>query len=99
MIEVPGVTIESIFQELELQTCDYLKIDCEGAEYDILFNTNKAILSKIRHICLEYHNGVTSFSHVDLVHFFQINGFHVETHPNPAHRYLGFLHAVNPNLK
>jgi len=35
---------------------DYLKMDCEGAEWDILLNTPAQVLSRIRHIELEFHN-------------------------------------------
>jgi FkbM family methyltransferase len=38
-----------------LQTIDLAKIDCEGGEYDILFNSHD-VLNKIQQLKLEYHN-------------------------------------------
>ena len=35
---------------------NFLKIDCEGAEYDILLNTSKSIFKRIGKIALERHN-------------------------------------------
>jgi FkbM family methyltransferase len=40
-----------------LNAIDVLKIDCEGAEYDILFNSGDEEFKKVREIKLEYHNG------------------------------------------
>ncbi|NDJ76547.1 MAG: FkbM family methyltransferase, partial [Chloroflexi bacterium] len=54
-----AITLADIFERYNLESCDFLKIDCEGGEYDILFNTDPQTLAKIRHICLEYHEGVT----------------------------------------
>lgn len=35
---------------------DLLKLDCEGAEWEIL-PAAEPVLPRIRQICLEYHNG------------------------------------------
>ncbi len=35
---------------------DLLKIDCEGGEYDIFYNSPKEIFKKINYIVMEYHN-------------------------------------------
>ena len=34
-----------------------LKLDCEGAEYDILFSAAPLELSRVREIRMEYHSG------------------------------------------
>ncbi len=56
-IDVPCLTLSEIFKENHLTQCDLLKIDCEGAEYDILFNTPEEILNKIDQMALEIHAG------------------------------------------
>ncbi len=102
-IQVQSVTLDQVLADAKLPRCDYLKMDCEGAEYGIFFNTPAAVLEKIDNICLEYHDGVTTFSHADLVRFFELNGFQVTWTPNPAHRNLGLLYAArasgSPSLK
>lgn len=91
--QVPGRSLADIFLTERLSQCDFLKVDCEGAEYDIFMHTDEETLRKMRHICLEYHDGVTPFSHTDLIRFFKEKGFQVKTHPNPAHSNLGLLYA------
>jgi len=97
--DVTTVSLDRIFEEQNLTQCDFLKIDCEGAEYEILLNASDQTLSRIRHVCLEYHEGVTSYSREDLARFFRDKGFRVALRPNPVHRHLGFLHAANRRLE
>jgi FkbM family methyltransferase len=56
-LEVPCVTLEDIFRDHQLQSCDWLKIDCEGAEYDILYNCPATVLQRIRQMVIEVHRG------------------------------------------
>ena len=92
-IQVKSLALEQALADLSLSRCDYLKMDCEGAEYGVFFNTSPTALEKIERICLEYHDGVTSYSHDDLVRFFELNGFEVDCTSNPAHHDLGLLFA------
>jgi FkbM family methyltransferase len=97
-VSVRSITLDQVFAELTMTRCDFLKMDCEGGEYDILFNANAATLGKIKHICLEHHDGVTPYSHADLIRFFEKNSFQVRRIPSPAYRHLGLLYAMNPML-
>ena len=36
-------TLEDIFKENKVKQCDFLKIDCEGAEYEIIYSSKKEI--------------------------------------------------------
>jgi len=90
---VQATTLDEVFGSFHIENCDLIKIDCEGAEYDILFETNPVTLQKIKRICLEYHNGITKFTHPDLVRFLESNGFSVILHPSPVHRHTGLLFA------
>lgn len=38
-------------------TIDFLKLDCEGAEYDIIFSADEATFSSIKELRMEYHAG------------------------------------------
>ncbi len=97
--DVTTVSLDQIFDEQNLTRCDFLKMDCEGAEYEILLNAGDQTLSRIRHVCLEYHEGVTPYAREDLARFFRDRGFHVALRPNPVHQHLGFLHAANGKLE
>jgi len=54
--KVEAATLSDVFSSNGLERCDLLKIDCEGAEYEILFSTPTSVLRKIRNIAMEYHN-------------------------------------------
>jgi FkbM family methyltransferase len=95
-IAVPSVTLADALAELPGGTCDFLKMDCEGAEYDILFSAGDTVLPRVQRICLEYHDFVTPYSHDDLVRYFATRGWHVALHPSPVRRELGFLYVEAP---
>lgn len=54
-ITVPTTTLSNILASNAITICDLLKIDCEGAEYNILYATPPEDLAKIRTIILEHH--------------------------------------------
>lgn len=56
-IEVKTTTLESIVQQQKLNKIDFLKLDCEGSEYDILYNCPDAILNGIQYLAIETHVG------------------------------------------
>lgn len=92
-IVVKGVTLDQVFRDNRITRCDFLKIDCEGAEYDLLLHASDATLGMIRHICLEYHDSAPPATHPTLVRFFEQKGFAVRRVPNPVHQETGFLYA------
>jgi len=94
VLTVPCLSLEDAFERLSLAHCNLLKLDCEGAEYDILFKAPASILSRIDHVVMEYHDGVAPANHRDMVEFLISQGFQVRTKPNPVHAHLGFLHGV-----
>jgi hypothetical protein len=83
-----------VFARHVLSRCQYLKLDCEGAEYDILFHASADTLARIDHICLEYHDAITPHAHPELVALLARHGFTVRTYPNPVHAEIGLLYAT-----
>jgi FkbM family methyltransferase len=73
--------------------CDFMKIDCEGCEYDLLLNSPSALLARIDRLILEYHNHATVHNGQELMIHLQKQGYDVQLRANPVHRYLGFLFA------
>jgi FkbM family methyltransferase len=55
MAPVSVVTLAEIVRQA--RTVNFAKIDCEGAEYEILFSTDRKTFDCIDAIALEYHNG------------------------------------------
>ncbi|WP_218082798.1 FkbM family methyltransferase [Anthocerotibacter panamensis] len=50
---IPSISLEKIFEQNSIEHCKLLKIDCEGAEYEILLNCT--ILDKIDYLAAEFH--------------------------------------------
>lgn len=49
------ITLANIFKLTKIKKINFLKIDCEGAEFEILLRTSAKTLSLIDKISLEYH--------------------------------------------
>ena len=95
---VPATALEKVLSRLPKGKCDFLKIDCEGGEYDILLKSPSECLKKIDRISLEYHDGFTPYSHQQLEQHLRQNGFDVQTKSNPVHDYLGLMYAERKGL-
>jgi FkbM family methyltransferase len=96
-LSVHALSLADAFAMLEIEVCDLLKLDCEGAEYPILFETPQFVLERVRRIVMEYHDNIVQYTHHDLTRFLNERGFRVETFPNPVHSYLGYLRAIRKN--
>lgn len=55
-VTVPAVTLADIFAKENIDRCDYLKMDCEGAEFAIFSTAPDAVLRRVRLLALEYHH-------------------------------------------
>ena len=90
-ISVKTITLEKIFIENDIGICDFLKIDCEGAEYEIILNSPAIILNKIKIISIEYHPH-PPYTHLQLKEMLQENGFEITV--NETASGFGFMDAV-----
>lgn len=79
-VEVECISLKDVFDTNNIQCCDILKIDCEGGEYDILYNLPEEYFSRIRDIRLEYHNHLNNVKNIgsSLIEFLQTKGFNIE---------------------
>lgn len=75
---VSAVTLDRIFERHRLEHCDLLKIDAEGAEYEILFSVTAPLLRVIRRIALEWHRFDSNHKPAELAHYLLSRGFEVE---------------------
>lgn len=94
----PGVastTLAEVVDQHGIERIDLLKLDCEGAEYDILLNSPVECIDRIQRIAMEYHDHTTPHTHDELVDFLTGIGFRVEIFHNPVHpEKIGYLRAV-----
>lgn len=76
-INVQCCTLQDVFERYALPRIDYLKMDCEGAEYQIFLNAPRKTLRQLRRISMEYHQHPTH-SVADLQALLQSEGFLVQ---------------------
>ncbi len=88
---VDCITLEKIIDRHRLGQVDLLKMDCEGAEFQILMDSKKCVLDKVSSIFLEYHDWVPSGDHHKLKAYLEKMGFKVKDMPNHKMRELGYL--------
>jgi FkbM family methyltransferase len=53
---VSAITIEDLIDQFDIKQIDYLKIDIEGAEYEVFENLSQEAADKIMQISLEEHD-------------------------------------------
>ena len=55
VIKVPAITLGDFFVAEKIDFCDFIKMDCEGDEYDILYNLSGDIFKRIGVMTIECH--------------------------------------------
>lgn len=92
------ITLAELFTEQAIERVDFLKMDIEGAEYDVLLGAPSSVLARIVVISMEFHGGPReSINAGSLVRHLQANGFTVlryEYLPNDLDHNLGKIVAV-----
>jgi FkbM family methyltransferase len=77
-IKIKCITLEDIITDNKLENIDLLKIDCEGAEFEIFYSTKKEYLQKIKEIRMEYHNFEKQGCNItELTKFLENNNFYL----------------------
>jgi len=95
-ITVPVTTLANIANQLDGQSIDILKLDCEGAEYGILDGTESLLREHVHQIAMEYHE-IGGHNVEELTSFLDRAGFQCVVEPAPQWR-CGMLWAVNQLL-
>ena len=54
-VEVDSKSLSDIFIDNGIKECDFLKLDCEGAEYEIIESLPSDLFTKINKTAIEYH--------------------------------------------
>lgn len=91
-VTIECITLADAFARFAIERCGFLKLDCEGAEYEILLATPPQILARIDRLALEYHDWITDHRHGELRALFEANGFVVTTRDHAASQ-TGYLYA------
>jgi FkbM family methyltransferase len=85
---VPIETLEQLMDRLRVAHCDFLKIDCEGGEYDILLSCSDALLKRVTTLICEFHP-MPGHSLEELLDRLAVSGFKTTASGGPV----GFIYA------
>jgi len=91
-IMVDSISLQKIFDDNNIEHCNFLKLDCEGAEYEIIKNLPSEYFEKIDKIVIEYHMANSQPELLDeLKEVLVRQKFHIEI--KPLFPDIGFLYA------
>ena len=91
-ISVESTSLQKIFDENKISSCKLLKLDCEGAEYEIIDSLPPECFDKIQNMAIEYHLADTKPELVkNLIAKIKNAGFKIKTRPH--YDDMGFLIA------
>lgn len=87
------VTLERILEQNKLTRVSLVKMDCEGAEFEILENLSAAAFAAVENFYVECHRYTYEMNPTKLRDIFQKNGFRVEMWSNHYDSRMGFIFA------
>ena len=90
-VVVPAVSLDDALKHLP--KVDFLKMDCEGAEFEVIPCANRSTLRKVARVVMEYHDYKEAEDVVKLVNTLEMVGFSVVLHQK-SNVPLGMLFAV-----
>lgn len=65
-IRIRTATLKDVLDKENIKHVDFLKIDCEGSEGQIVASTPIAVWKDIDKVVIEYHDGVSLLSHEEI---------------------------------
>ena len=72
------ISLATLFERYKIERCDFLKLDCEGCEFEIVLESDPVLMRRIDRIVMEYHDHRSNrFSHRDLLQALERLGFEV----------------------
>ena len=81
-ISVPCISLTDIIEQNNLFNIDLLKMDCEGSEYDIIYNTDKNFIRQIKIMVAEVHDLDNEKNNISaLTHYLKSLNFSVKHTP------------------
>lgn len=98
---VDAFSLRDFVSNNNIEKIDFLKVDCEGAEFEIFLNLEKELLKKIKIVSAEIHEYDKTNSISELKEFFEKNGFTIKISKileDPTMK-LSMLYAKNKNFK
>jgi FkbM family methyltransferase len=95
-LRVPAISLQQLLEESRIERVDLLKIDCEGSEYPIIYDSPASCWAKINFLTIEVHDLDRDRRNVgQLSEFLTSQGYEVVS--EPAHDNCHSLEAVRRN--
>ena len=92
-IRVQAVKLESIMDKLKVDKINFLKLDCEGAEGEIIKSLGVTGLKKIDKIAVEFHNNHSILNHSEIENILNASGFTTTISWN-GESYFGYIYGI-----
>jgi len=90
---VQAVSLQEVLKANRLDSVDLLKLDCEGAEFDILLGSQPEVVRHFKRMIMEYHDTLNGRHHAQLKTHLEKLGYRVTVHRNVVHPLIGYLYA------
>jgi len=99
--KVDSFSLGDFVKNNRIEKINFLKIDCEGAEFEILLNMDKELLKNIHRISVEVHENSNTNSMDELVDLMNRNNFKVKISSllDDSTTKLSMLYAENKEFK
>lgn len=91
--KVQAVTLERILEQNRLASVSLVKMDSEGAEFEIFENLPATVFAAVENFYVEYHEYSDEMCGAKLEKIFCKNGFKVEMKPSFYSKRMGFILA------
>ena len=75
--EINVISLSECIEKYDIEKIDFLKMDCEGAEFEIILGLTDETLKKIKKMSIEVHMMRKEFAVEDLMEFLQQHNFTV----------------------
>lgn len=90
-LKVKTTNLSDIFKKYKIKKLDFLKIDCEGSEGEIVGQSGKKIWEKINKVAIEYHDDISTMSHEKIVEKMKENKYKIKV--RATGQFLGYIYA------
>ncbi len=91
---IKTISLSALFTKLHINACHFLKMDIEGAEYDLLYSLSRRLYQIINTLSIEYHNLDDRLQNgTSLSKFLRKKGYRV-TYKDTVNHSVGQLYAT-----
>lgn len=94
-LTIPATSLTKIFENISY--CDLIKLDAEGAEFQILQSLPQNIFPKIKTFYIEYHEQLPEMNKLTLTRLLEMANYQIKIIPSNYQKNLGFILATLTN--